>query len=104
MEIFFQTLISQLENGADNRYTLQEISDCLPFIEKCVELCWFCVLQTPPIVVDTEFDSYKDREFDKIRYDPYSSDGKKIDVVVWPALYFENDGTVLAKGFAKAKK
>lgn len=97
------TLINLLEDSVQTRYTLQEISDCLPFIEKCVELCWFFVLQTPPIVIDLEFDSYKDKAFDKDRFDPFSSAGEKIDFVVWPALYYENNGGIIAKGVAKAK-
>ena len=102
--IILQTFISQLEDATESRqYTLQEISDCLPFIEKCVELFWFCVLQTPPLVMETEFEDCKDKAFDKNRYDPYSADGDKIELVVWPALYNENGGSVMAKGVAIAK-
>ena len=110
MYVFFgfhfilQTFISQLEDATEShQYTLQEISDCLPFIEKCVELFWFCVLQTPPIVMETEFEDYKDKAFDKNRYDPYSVEGDKVELIVWPALYNKDDGSVIAKGVAIAK-
>ena len=98
-----QTFVSELEADGEDNYSLQEISDCLPFIEKCVELCWFFVLQTPAIILDTDFDSSKGKPFDKDRYHPYTTAGEEVDIVVWPALYYENDGSVVAKGVAKTK-
>ena len=53
--------------------------------------------------METEFETYKDKSFDKVRYDPYSSEGEKVEIVVWPSLYYESDGTILAKGVAIAK-
>ena len=53
--------------------------------------------------METEFEYYKDKAFDKGRYDAYSSGGDKIEFVVWPALCNENDGTIVAKGVAIAK-
>ena len=53
--------------------------------------------------METEFEDYKDKSFDKVRYDPYSSEGDKVELVVWPALCNESDGTIVAKGIAIAK-
>ena len=92
-----------MEYGGEESYSLQEISDCLPFIEKCVELCWFFVLQMPAIAMETELDDFKGNTFDKEKFDPYGTLGQDIEFVVWPTLQYENNRTVVAKGVAKTK-
>lgn len=76
---------------------------CMPYIEKCVELCWFIQTQTPPVHIDFTDLNNIDIAIDKTKYDIISGKGKTIDCVVWPPLYKTKGGCLLAKGHVLAK-
>lgn len=71
------------------------------YTEKCFELCWYMNLQSPPVYMDL---SVKEGDkFNKETYKHYTSLGKKVAYVVWPALYLHEGGPLLAKGVAQGR-
>lgn len=91
----------KLESEKRERYSFEELTGCMPYIENCVELCWFIVLQTPPMHIDMT-DCTGDVDRDKFNL----CDGctrTKVDYLLWPALYREKDGNIVAKGIVQTK-
>ena len=70
------------------------------YINTCVELCWYMVVQDPPVVMRRDRPSM----FDTRLYREYTSRGQYVDFVVWPTLYLHEGGAVLAKGVAQGRK
>lgn len=72
------------------------------YVRECVVLCWFMVVQDPPVVIASVA---RPRErFDNALYKAYTSSGTLIDFVVWPALLLHKGGPVLIKGTAQGSR
>lgn len=69
---------------------------------KCLELCWFMNIQSPPIYVD--FKLNRGDPFRSNLYKAYVTSGKTVAFVVWPALFLCDGGNVLLKGVAECAK
>ncbi|XP_062580976.1 uncharacterized protein LOC134242845 [Saccostrea cucullata] len=72
-----------------------------PYLKKCVRICWLMVAQDPPVFLKTL--DKKDNKFDKDLYREFTSSGKKMDHVVWPAILLHEGGPLLKKGVAQPK-
>ena len=102
MYFLFQTFVMLLESGNEEKYSFQEITDTMAYIEKCVEICWFLVLQTPPLYIGFTNLSAPNNDIDKGKYEVVGK-GSKVDYVTWPPLQAWKDGDILLKGFVQAK-
>ncbi|KAL3879269.1 hypothetical protein ACJMK2_031571 [Sinanodonta woodiana] len=74
---------------------------CGAYIEECVRLCWLMQVQNPPVCIDLA--SKDGQPFLKDAYREYTSSGKKIAFIVWPALFLHEKGPLLIKGVAQGK-
>ncbi|KAK3582890.1 hypothetical protein CHS0354_009696 [Potamilus streckersoni] len=74
---------------------------CKTYIEECVKLSWLMQIQTPPVCLDLK--TAKKQAFPKDTYREFTSKGKHIAFVVWPALLLHDGGPLLAKGVAQGK-
>ncbi|KAK3582902.1 hypothetical protein CHS0354_009708 [Potamilus streckersoni] len=72
---------------------------CEAYIQECVQLCWYMQVHTPPLCLD--LNTVKGNAFDKNKYKEYTTKGKKIVFVVWPALFLHENGLLLSKGVAQ---
>ncbi|XP_071125613.1 uncharacterized protein [Mytilus edulis] len=71
--------------------------DLQPFIESCLEICWYSVIHHPPLQYVFEADEQPD-DFRK-----YTQGGTIVDFVVWPSMYLYANGPILNKGVAQFK-
>ncbi|KAK3582894.1 hypothetical protein CHS0354_009700 [Potamilus streckersoni] len=83
-----------------NKYGRMMVS-CKTYIEECVKLCWLMQIQTPPVCIDLK--TAKSQAFPKDTYREFTSKGKHIAFVVWPALFLHDSGPLLVKGVAQGK-
>ncbi|KAL4230360.1 hypothetical protein ACF0H5_010743 [Mactra antiquata] len=72
------------------------LESCIPYLQKCAELCWLMVTHDPPLYM--KIDVKQGDPMDLNIYNRYSSNGSFIDFLVWPALFNEKDGGLLSKG------
>jgi len=68
------------------------------FSTKCLDLCWYMNLHSPPLVLD--FYVKAGGKFDKDSFRYYTKSGKKVVFLVWPAMRLHEGGPILAKGVA----
>ncbi|OWF54872.1 uncharacterized protein LOC110467039 isoform X2 [Mizuhopecten yessoensis] len=85
------------EKGMSSEYQKEARDDKFnPYIRKLVELCWFLVLQDPPMHLhwDIKYADFVDRDM----YDNFTLNGRRYDFIVWPAMLLYKDGPLLSKG------
>lgn len=72
----------------------------LKFIHKGAELLWYMCIHDPPMYIS--WPEYNDT-FDTNKYIFYKQKdkGRKVKVPVWPAVYLQEKGQLITKGFAK---
>ncbi|KAL5013088.1 hypothetical protein ScPMuIL_011639 [Solemya velum] len=75
---------------------------CDAYIEKCVELCWYMLVQDPPMDLCWQFQ--QGDPFPSNSFRSYTSSGDKVDYVVWPTLYLFENGSVISKGVCQGLK
>ncbi|XP_048774622.1 uncharacterized protein LOC125679440 isoform X2 [Ostrea edulis] len=90
----YQVICQELEQliGED------DARKCKPFIQKCVQYCWYLSVQDPGMYLavwtsGTKFDNNEMKSFTKI--------GQYVDFTVWPALYLHRDGPLLSKAIVQ---
>ncbi|XP_060582851.1 repetitive organellar protein-like [Ruditapes philippinarum] len=69
------------------------------FTFECLELCWFMMVNDPPVAFAPLL--AKGTQFNSDLYKPYTSSGTHVEYVVWPALLLHEGGPILAKGVAQ---
>ncbi|XP_056013045.1 uncharacterized protein LOC125682420 isoform X3 [Ostrea edulis] len=79
---------------------VKQMTSASVFIDECIDVCWFMVIQNPPLAFYYH-DGGEGQEFDKKRFQFYSQSGTKLKYVVWPALLLHKDGNLLRKGIAQ---
>ena len=84
-------------------YTDNLLSNVNPYILGCVELCWYMVLQTPSLYINTEFKAAPGEQFNADLFKFYTETGDTLDFIVWPPLYRQEGGAILSKGVAQPK-
>lgn len=68
------------------------------YMDKCVELSWFMVNQSPALCLDDTTVSKGDI-VDRDAFRLYKHRGSKVDYLVWPALYLaSSNGFLLVQG------
>ncbi|XP_045203860.2 uncharacterized protein LOC123556869 isoform X2 [Mercenaria mercenaria] len=67
------------------------------YISHCVWIGWYCAVQDPPLVLSVSTSS----KFDTTLFKDYTSRGRYVQFVVWPALYLHEGGPLLSKGVAQ---
>ena len=110
-----ETTISMLQQHlqADPIF-IQELRKCSPHLEdvmldeiasseyfkNCVEICWYFVIQDPPMYV--EHVSLKGTKIDKDTHKVFTKSGDIVKYHVWPALYLHhqdgNNSPLMGKG------
>lgn len=66
-----------------------------PYLEGCMELCWYSAICDPPLEYVFEIgDQLAD-------FREYTKSGKVVDFVVWPAMYLCKHGPLMCKGVAQ---
>jgi len=89
----FQTFI---DSKLADKSKATAVQAAIPYLEKCVEICWMMAIHDPPLHVD--FSIKQGDKFDDKRYTSYSNSGSKVEFLVWPALYNGVGGGLLRKG------
>ena len=90
--------VSHLETDESSTYSLDELTGCMPYIEKCVELCWFMHAQTPAMYLTFDDVGRSDIGMDHSKYDSASGKVKGVEFVLWPPLFRSKDGDLMSKG------
>jgi hypothetical protein len=93
---------------------IQELRKCSPpledvmlyeiapseYFKKCVQICWYFVIQDPPMYVENV--SLKGTKIDKDTHKVYTKSGDIVKYHVWPALYLHhqdgNNSPLMGKG------
>lgn len=70
------------------------------FLQKSLTLCWLMSAQDPPVTL-ADFTNVHGKPFDTSLYKYYTTTGKYMDYVVWPAVHLHEEGVLLAKGTAQ---
>ncbi|XP_052076577.1 uncharacterized protein LOC127714537 [Mytilus californianus] len=73
------------------------VEDLQPYVDKCIELCWYSAISDPPLVYTFE----AKQNMDDFR--GYTKSGDEIDYVVWPSMYLHEYGPLLYKGVVQYK-
>ncbi|XP_045206784.2 ELKS/Rab6-interacting/CAST family member 1-like [Mercenaria mercenaria] len=102
-EFVKNSFVTKLESANGETYTFDELTVCMPYIERCIEICWFLNLQTPPMHIGFEDNALQDIAVDKAKYEITSGKGAKVDIVMWPPLYRAKEGLLMSKGCIKTK-
>lgn len=95
--------IKHMERKKPDLFTDETLAKVNPYIWKCVELCWFMVIQSPPIYINTKWQSIPGELFNNDMFKFYAETGDKMDYVVWPTLFLKEGGPVLCKGVAQPR-
>ncbi|XP_060565712.1 uncharacterized protein LOC132724767 [Ruditapes philippinarum] len=66
------------------------------YIQECLKLSWFMVIQDPPMTMILEPASNDYRYFKE-----YKNRGKFLGYIVWPALLLQEEGELICKGTAE---
>lgn len=67
-----------------------------PFVEACLELCWYSITSDPPLHYAFSVDKVDD-------FRGYTKGGEDVDYVVWPAMYLYEYGPLIYKGVVQFK-
>ncbi|XP_060582838.1 interaptin-like [Ruditapes philippinarum] len=97
VENLSKMFISHLKQSTDQ--TVQKALEIKEFAFACLELCWFMMVNNPPVAFAPVL--AKGSDFNSDLYKPYSYGGTHIDYVVWPALLLHEGGPILGKGVAQ---
>ncbi|CAC5413590.1 unnamed protein product [Mytilus coruscus] len=73
------------------------VEDLQPYVNKCIELCWYSAISDPPLVYAFEAKTNVDD------FRGYTKSGDEIDYVVWPSMYLHEYGPLLYKGVVQHK-
>lgn len=87
--------------GLDRKWKKDVLESVDPFIKECVRICWLMVNMDPPIYLKPS--EKRGSKFNKDFYKAYTRDGEKVDFFVWPALFLQENGLLLCKGFVQPK-
>lgn len=66
------------------------------YIDCCIEYCWMMAIQDPPMKLD--FGPAQNEKFDKEVFRCYTITGKKVQFMVWPAVFLHKNGPLVTKG------
>lgn len=75
----------------------------MPYINKCVELCWLMAIQSPPVTIALDDAKKQEMPFDERRYKYFTAKGGTVDFVVWPVIRLAEADGILCKGVAQGK-
>lgn len=97
-----QAFLVEVKSWEKKGVEKKHVDSCLPYLQKCAELCWLIALHEPPLFV--KFDFKPGEKIDQNVYSVYSTSGTKMDFLVWPPLYNGENGGLLSKGTAEPVK
>ena len=80
-----------------------EATKLFDYAAKCCELCLLMCVKDPPLYINFQTDAtnYENVSFNNEQYKAYTKKGKHIQFLVWPCLFLEKNGAILAKGIAQ---
>ncbi|VDI83528.1 Hypothetical predicted protein [Mytilus galloprovincialis] len=67
---------------------------CESYIENCAKICYLAAVQDPPMLL--HFDP--ETVYDKQIFKEYTTMGRRVKFLVWPALFLHKGGPLLSKG------
>ncbi|OWF48929.1 girdin-like isoform X2 [Mizuhopecten yessoensis] len=79
------------------QYGALPVDKLTSFVDKCTEICWGMVMQSPRM----EFlfpDEGQGKRFDKDKFKEFTRSGDILDFLVWPAMVIQKQGSLLVKG------
>ncbi|XP_063413896.1 uncharacterized protein LOC134696168 isoform X2 [Mytilus trossulus] len=73
---------------------VQYVHCCELYIENCAKICYLAAVQDPPMLLhfDPEY------VYDKQIFKEYTTMGRRVKFLVWPALFLHKGGPLLSKG------
>ncbi|KAL3879301.1 hypothetical protein ACJMK2_031602 [Sinanodonta woodiana] len=73
------------------------------YLARCIDLCWKMGVQEKPMYLDAcdEKSDCCEKIFNHDKYRAYMQTGKRVEFVVWPALFLHEGGAMLVKGIAQ---
>ncbi|XP_062613089.1 uncharacterized protein LOC134274857 [Saccostrea cucullata] len=90
---FIKSVATELATSIKRKFpNKEEITSLQNYQDRCLEVCWYACIQTPPMYLCADF-----TEFNSECHRGYKNSGKFVDYVVWPALYIEQNGPLLNK-------
>ena len=99
----FQDFLNQIDYERTRflrQVSERELNEILPYIRKCFEICWCMATQDPPMYLLFKVKHGVDLEKDK--FDKYTIHGRRVDFVVWPAVFQDEVGPCLQKDVIQA--
>ena len=88
--------INMTSSQIDENPKLAENDALLKYTGRSVELCWLMAIQDPPMLLN--FGPAHNEDMDTNTFRAFTRTGKKVDFVVWPAVYLYKDGPLVHKG------
>lgn len=76
----------------------RDIKEVMVYVTACFELAWCMAVQEPPMYL--LFKAKHGQEIDTSVFDVYQGSGKRVDFILWPAVFVQEGGTCLQKGVA----
>ncbi|KAL4229762.1 hypothetical protein ACF0H5_010153 [Mactra antiquata] len=78
----------------------RDFNEIMPYISTCFDIVWGMSVQDPPMYL--LFKVKHGHEIASERFERYPSHGKRVDYVMWPAVFREESGPCLQKGIVQA--
>ncbi|WAQ99830.1 hypothetical protein MAR_024203 [Mya arenaria] len=78
----------------------RDFHDIMSYVRLCFELSWCMAVQEPPMYL--LFKVKHGLDIDPERFDRYQATGKRVDYIIWPAVFTIEGGACLQKGVAYA--
>jgi hypothetical protein len=67
------------------------------YVDVCVEVLWLMFIQVPPMAIEWP---NPNSPFDSEKYKEYGKKGKIVKLAVWPAVFLNDKGPLMNKGYA----
>lgn len=101
--LYFQDFLNQIDYDRTRflrHVSERDFNEIMPYISTCFEIVWGMSVQDPPMYLLFKVKHGLEIASDKFERCP--SHGKRVDYVMWPAVFKEEGGTCLQKGIVQA--
>ena len=99
--IFLQDFLNQIDYDRTRflrHVSERDFNEMMTYIATCFEIAWCMAVQDPPMYL--LFKVKYGHDIDALVFEAFREPGKRVDYIVWPAVYTEEGGTCLQKGVA----
>ena len=79
------------------KFESKMLSTVNDYVDVCVEVLWLMSIQVPPMTLEWP---EPNSPFDSEKYKAYGKKGKIVKLAVWPAVFLNDKGPLMNKGYA----